>query len=95
MAKLLDSLDIVETVYVLIRPKNGIVGAERFEKMVNGLPFTFRPIPTSLLHKIRVLEGDTIEKNLGLSENETNELISHVNLIIHVAASVKFIATVR
>lgn len=63
--------------------------------MINGLPFSLRPISASLIHKIKVIEGDAIEKNLGLNENETNELISHVNIIIHVAASVKFIATVR
>lgn len=36
------------------------------------------------------LEGDCEKPDLGLSENDKNELICNTNIIIHAAANVKF-----
>lgn len=43
-----------------------------------------------IINKIKVVKGDVLEDDLGLSHNDINELASNVDVIFHCAANVRF-----
>lgn len=47
------------------------------------------------LKKIKLISGDIIEDNLGISEKDEIEIIQNVNIIFHCAARAKFSLTLR
>lgn len=53
-----------------------------FDKILNKNP--------DLANKIKVIKGDVLEKDLGISDNDRNEIISNVDVIFHCAANVRF-----
>jgi len=43
-----------------------------------------------IVDKVRVVKGDLLEPDLGLSANDTNTLASNVEVVFHCAANVRF-----
>lgn len=91
--KLLHSCPEVDKIYLLIRAAKGKSGHERMIDMVSKKPFTIRLTKEFVLSKLVAIESDIAEPNLNLTESDCRSLIKNVSLIFHVAASVKFDAT--
>lgn len=58
--------------------------------MLSSKPFTFHPFTDEQFEKITVINSDLTQIGLGLSSNDRATLLNSVNLVIHIAASVKF-----
>uniref|UniRef100_A0A0A1XHC5 Fatty acyl-CoA reductase n=1 Tax=Zeugodacus cucurbitae TaxID=28588 RepID=A0A0A1XHC5_ZEUCU len=89
--KLLRSCPDVKNIYLLIRSKKGVDPLTRKDQFLKCV--IFNKILTEnpdIVNKIQVIKGDILEQNLGLSANDTNELISNVEIIFHCAANVRF-----
>ncbi|KAI8131043.1 putative fatty acyl-CoA reductase [Lucilia cuprina] len=89
--KLLRSTDVAK-VYVLTRPKAGVDINERFSKILKDPLFeklcTIKPNP---MKYIKPIAGDCTLSNLGISSAEDREeLIENVDIVVHVAATVRF-----
>ncbi len=95
--KMLRGLPDLGRLYLLVRSSRGKSAAERFEKDVLGSA-AFNKLRGELgdgfeehvAEKVRVLEGDVHEPNLGLGEQDLAELSREVDAVIHSAASVIF-----
>ncbi|KOX67284.1 hypothetical protein WN51_00016, partial [Melipona quadrifasciata] len=51
---------------------------------------SIKAIHPSVMNKVHPIEGDVSLSNLGLSTADRNILIKNVNIVFHVAATVKF-----
>lgn len=75
------------TVYCLVRPKNNINIEQRLK---DTLEFYFGDIYTNnLSKKIKVVHGDIVKDNLGLSDEDYNMLCDNVDAVINSGALVK------
>lgn len=75
------------TVYCLVRPKNNINIEQRLK---DTLEFYFGNTYTSKFSKrIKVVHGDIVKDNLGLSEEDYNMLCNNVDAVINSGALVK------
>ena len=75
------------TIYCLIRNKNHISSIDRLR---NVLHFYFKDKYDKYVgNRIRCIEGDITQENLGLTEKEYNELGKSITTLIHSAALVK------
>lgn len=75
------------TVYCLVRPKNNIDIEQRLK---DNLKFYFGDKYTNKFSKkIKVVHGDIIENNLGLSDKDYNMLCDKVDVVINSGALVK------
>jgi len=81
----------VKRIYVLVRSKNGTNGDQRVKDVLRSPPFTFSSKTQENVDKVVSLAGDITEPNLGLNENDLNVLIKEVSIVIHAAATVRFI----
>lgn len=90
MEKLLRACD-VENIYVLIRSKKGKSVAFRCEEIFNDVVFDKlkRDYP-KFRHKIVGISGDCSLPELGISATDRKCLIDNVNIVFHVAATVRF-----
>lgn len=43
------------------------------------------------LNKIKIIEGDIEEPNLGMNENDMKLLIDKINVVFHSAATIRYI----
>lgn len=94
--KLLRDCDELSKIYILVRTKKGVEPFQRREEFVNHMVFDqIRKKMPNQLDKVQVVRGDVSVENLGLNENDENELIENVNLIFHCAANVRFDQTLR
>ncbi|KAJ8947336.1 hypothetical protein NQ314_008640, partial [Rhamnusium bicolor] len=83
--KLLRSCPDIGNIYILLREKRGKTLEERVKDMIN--------IPkqdVDAVKKIVPINGDIYKLRLGLSDEDRNAIINQVNIIFHVAASVRF-----
>jgi len=80
----------VDTVYVLIRPNHELSGCARLDRLLKSEIFRFYSHAESQLVKIKAIEGDIRKKDLGLTSQDRLTLVETVDVIIHIAASVKF-----
>ena len=85
--KLLTSCPGIDSVYLPVRPKKGLRPEERFKSDI-----LFQDIvkDKSLFKKIKVMPGDLLEPNLGLSQLARNEIKANVSVVFHAAANVRF-----
>ena len=72
-------------IYCLIREKNNVSPQERFKKI---LDYYFTEEDKQYLKKIKIVDGNFEIKDLGLEENNYNELLNNVKTIIHCGANV-------
>lgn len=93
--KLLRSCPDIDKIYVLMRAKKGKSLDERFKEQFEGPIFerlrTERP---GFQLKVYPLEGDCAKPRLGLSDDSVQTL-KEVNVIFHVAATVRFDEKIR
>jgi hypothetical protein len=95
--KLLNTCRNVRVVYVLIRGKKGLSAADRLDRELLSLPvfdefFTSHP---HLKERIKVVDGDISKPYLGLSSVDRQTLEQNVTLILHCAATTKFMENLR
>ncbi|XP_053961383.1 putative fatty acyl-CoA reductase CG5065 [Anastrepha ludens] len=89
--KLLRSCSGVKRIYLLIRSKKGVDPLARKDQFLKCVIFNkvLKENP-DIVNKIQVVKGDVMDYGLGLSANDTNELVSNVEVIFHCAANVRF-----
>lgn len=76
------------TIYCVIRSKHGVSFDKRCETFLSQELFQF--LPEDMREKIKPIEGDVTEDNLGLSSESESELVDNVEMIVHLAASVNY-----
>jgi len=94
--KLLRSCPEVDRIYLLVRSKKGLSGQKRVDQVIESAVFdrVRRSQPTAFRKLIPVC-GDISEEGLGLSDVDRRTLINNVSIIIHGAASVSFVNSLR
>ena len=89
--KLLRSCPGVENVYLLVRSKKGKSVDERLDELTNSQIFNIlREKNPQAIKKIILIEGDTSEIGLGISNENRELLCNKVSIIFNSAANVKF-----
>ena len=89
--KLLRSCNGINRIYILLRSKRGIGSEKRFEEFIKNKVFdNIREKTPEVLLKLVCIPGDIIEPNLGLDENDRKTLENNIDIVFHVAATVKF-----
>ncbi|XP_039450326.1 putative fatty acyl-CoA reductase CG5065 [Culex pipiens pallens] len=89
--KLLRSCDGVRNIYVLLRPKRGLTSEQRYREFVKHPVFDrLRVKMPFVLDKMVCIGGDITLPLLGLSEKDRQLLVENVNIVFHVAATVRF-----
>lgn len=89
--KLLRDCPDVNCLYLLIRPKKGMDPDTRKKEYLKSEAFKDLLEKNPLISdKVKVIKGDVLEEDLGISENDRNELISKINIVFHCAANVRF-----
>lgn len=83
-------------VYVLARSKKGKSGMDRLRDLYSGALFVqLLAIDPNYMDRVRAIDGNTRELNVGLSDDIRNELIDNVQIILHAAADVRFDNTLK
>ena len=78
-------------IYLLIRPKKGIAPADRLNVILNTPIFQDWKInKPDTVAKMIPIQGDILEQNLGLSQEDIDEVTENVSIVFHSAASVRF-----
>lgn len=96
MEKLLWSCPDIKNVYIIIRSKKGKTIQERYDSFINSPPFDrIRAKNPEYLKKIVALEGDTTMENLGLSNEDIEKFYENVNVIFHLAASIRMDESIK
>lgn len=91
--KLLRTCPDLKRIYVLVRPKFNKKPKERLEEILNGRLFDKIRETLSdgnLESRVVCVEGDVMETNLGLSEQNLLRIMNEVSVVYHSAATVKF-----
>ncbi|CAH0602038.1 unnamed protein product [Chrysodeixis includens] len=95
--KLLYSCSELDRIYLLMRNKKGVKAEDRlaqlystpcFERLQKERPGVFES-------KVFIVSGDVLTPGLGLSQEDRALLVNRVNIIFHVAASVRFDDTLK
>merc|ERR1711990_398204 len=88
--KLLRSTSVAR-IYLLIRPKKGVLTQQRLAVLLGTKIFDrVRKEKEEALSRVVAVSGDITEDRLGLSEEEENVLAETVNIVFHCAATVRF-----
>ncbi|CAG9828967.1 unnamed protein product [Diabrotica balteata] len=88
--KLLRSTE-VGTLYLLVREKKGKRKDDRITEVFDDVVFRkLKSEKPKFKHRVQAISGDLMLPNLGLSESDRQLLISKVNVIIHMGATIKF-----
>ncbi|XP_038219925.1 putative fatty acyl-CoA reductase CG5065 [Zerene cesonia] len=90
--KLLYSCTDLERIYLLLRSKKGVNSEDRLADLYKSSCFERlrKERPGVFERKVFSVAGDISELGLGLSEEDRALLINRVNIVFHVAASVRF-----
>lgn len=106
LVKLMLSLPNVRKVFILLRPKKGASPSQRFAALMNQEPFlsvlnnmnnddVASDGKQKFLEKFEVVEGDMQKYNLGLDDKARDKLVSQVEILFNIAASVQFDAPIK
>ncbi|RWS28539.1 putative fatty acyl-CoA reductase-like protein [Leptotrombidium deliense] len=87
LEKILRSLLDIGTIFLIIRSKRDLNGAQRIQKLLQTPLFKLNPPKKSQVQKIVVIEGDVTDGGLSMSSEDELRLINSVDIIFHVAAS--------
>ncbi|KAI5705817.1 hypothetical protein M8J75_002055 [Diaphorina citri] len=84
----------IHSIYILVREnreRKGVSPQERIDKMLDNVLFEQlrRELP-EFKSKIKVLQGNIEQNNLGLSSDDFVQLTSNINIIFHCAATLRF-----
>lgn len=89
--KLLRSCDGVNRIYILLRAKRGRASEQRFEEFLTNKIFdNIREKNPDVLHKLVCVPGDINEPNIGLDDCDVKMLQDRIDIVFHVAATVRF-----
>ncbi|XP_059046784.1 putative fatty acyl-CoA reductase CG5065 [Achroia grisella] len=90
--KLLYSCSGVDRIYILLRSKKGVKSEDRLSQVYESFCFDRLRAekPNIFTEKVFIVSGDVMEPGLGLSQEDRALLVNRVNIIFHVAASVRF-----
>ncbi|XP_077300594.1 putative fatty acyl-CoA reductase CG5065 [Arctopsyche grandis] len=92
--KLLRSCENIDCIYILMRSKYGNSVEQRFKDFLKNMVFDkIRNMKPELLEKIKPIQGDVSELNIGLSLSDQELLSEKVNIVIHSAATIRFVET--
>lgn len=96
LAKLLRTCPDVKKIYVLLRNKKGKSVSERFQALLEDEVFQVMKAecPEAIL-KIHPISGDCLQTKLGINGADTQLLKDEVDVVFHVAATVKFDAPLK
>lgn len=69
---------------------------DRIRELASGPVFDrVRTLDPDFLKRIKAVNGDLVEPNMGLSEDIQREFIENVEVILHAAADVRFDETLK
>ena len=86
-----DCNEFFSRIYLLIRPKKGILPADRLNVILDTPIFhDWKINKPHTVAKLFPIAGDIMEPNLGLSEEDIETVTEHVSIVFHSAASVRF-----
>lgn len=89
--KLLRDCPDIGTIYIIIRPKQGISFEQRKLDYLNHVAFNrLKEINPNAVNKIHMVEGDILEHNLGMSSADRKLIVETASIIFHSAADVRF-----
>ncbi|XP_053622047.1 putative fatty acyl-CoA reductase CG5065 [Plodia interpunctella] len=90
--KLLYSCPDIDRIYLLLRSKRGVGAESRLAQIYSSACFDRLRAqkPTIFSEKVFYVGGDVMEPALGISGEDRALLVNRVNIIFHVAASVRF-----
>ncbi|CAH0601898.1 unnamed protein product [Chrysodeixis includens] len=90
--KLLYSCSELDRIYILMRNKKGVKSEDRLSQLYSSQCFDRLRAekPDIFASKVFVVAGDVLEIGLGMSQEDRALLVNRVNIIFHVAASVRF-----
>ncbi|XP_071495032.1 fatty acyl-CoA reductase 1-like [Diadema antillarum] len=91
LEKLMRCCPDIKKVFLLIRPKSGQRAAARIDEITSGMLFdNVRAAQPNFKSKLVPIESDLTEPDLLLSEADVKLLQEEVELVFHVAATVRF-----
>ncbi|XP_043595366.1 putative fatty acyl-CoA reductase CG5065 isoform X2 [Bombus pyrosoma] len=91
LEKLMRVCPRVTVIFLLIRPKSNQTIEQRFKKLINDPIYDdVRAKYPSVLGRVQPVRGDVSLPNLGLSPEDRNLLLKKVNIVFHIAATVRF-----
>ncbi|KAK9306399.1 hypothetical protein QLX08_002915 [Tetragonisca angustula] len=91
LEKLMRVCSRVAAIFILIRPKKNQTIEERFKKLIEDPIYdSVRKRDPSIFGKIRPIKSDVSLPDLGLSAEDRATLRENVNIVFHVAATVRF-----
>ncbi|CAH1642239.1 unnamed protein product [Spodoptera littoralis] len=95
--KLLYSCSELDRIYLLMRNKKGVKSEDRLAQLYATPCFDRlkKKRPGVFDSKVFIVSGDVLEPGLGLSQEDRALLVNRVNVIFHVAASVRFDDTLK
>lgn len=80
----------INKIYILLRTKKGLTPRQRLDSEFTDCKL-FENVNSKLIaSKLQPLDGDLTLDGLGLSKEDRRELCENVNIVFHVAASVRF-----
>ncbi|XP_063632736.1 putative fatty acyl-CoA reductase CG5065 [Cydia splendana] len=89
--KLLRSCPELNTIYLLLRQKKGVSSEERLRELIGNKLFNpLRAKQPDVFNKLRLVAGDILEDELGLSNDDRQELQRRCHVVFHSAACVRF-----
>ncbi|KAL3270571.1 hypothetical protein HHI36_021108 [Cryptolaemus montrouzieri] len=81
----------VDTIYMLVRPKKGKNAESRLDDTFSDVIFSeLDKVQPKFRHKCVAIKGDASLPELGISQEDRQTLIKNVDVIYHVAATVRF-----
>ncbi|CAH1642238.1 unnamed protein product [Spodoptera littoralis] len=91
LEKLLYSCPDLDRIYILLRNKKGVKSEDRLAQIFAAPLFErLRKERPGFESKVFVVAGDVMELGLGISEEDRALIVNRVNIVYHVAASVRF-----
>ncbi|XP_063221092.1 fatty acyl-CoA reductase wat-like [Bacillus rossius redtenbacheri] len=94
--KILRCCPAARTVYVLIRPKKGVSAEDRRKALMDNEVFErMKSEQPDWQSRLVFVSGDCSQPRLGLSDTDYHHLTQHVNIVLHLAATVRFDETLK
>ncbi|KAK9295204.1 hypothetical protein QLX08_010397 [Tetragonisca angustula] len=91
LEKLIRVCPSIAAIFILMRPKKNQTIKQRFKKLIDDPIYdSVRVKHPSVLNRIHPVHGDVSLPNLDLSPENRIMLIEKVNIVFHIAATVKF-----
>ncbi|XP_043604626.1 fatty acyl-CoA reductase 2-like [Bombus pyrosoma] len=91
LEKLIRVFPRIAAIFILLRPKTDETIEERFKKLIDDPIYdAIKAKHSSVLSKVYPVKGDVNLPDLGLSREDRNLLLENVNVVFHVAATVRF-----